>query len=161
MNRRIFLSAVAPACLSPLYFRFVEPNWFEVSHTDVRIPGVRPKRILQILTFIFRTALHFADLEPGFRAGLAARPDLICLTGDFVSRTSGFDRTGLQRFLRMAADTAPSYAVLGNHDGGHWIQRCCGGDSTDMMRDLVASSGVRMLHNESAGRGGPNAGRRR
>lgn len=98
--------------------------------------------------------MHFADLEPGFRAGLATRPDLICLTGDFVSRTSGFDRKGLERLLRMAADTAPSYAVLGNHDGGGWIMRCCGGVSTEMMRDLVASSGVRMLHNESTIDGG-------
>jgi predicted MPP superfamily phosphohydrolase len=150
MTRRSLLSTLAPACLAPAWFRYVEPRWFDLSRTRVRMPGIRPKRILHISDIHISDGMGAADLEPGFRAGLAARPDLICLTGDFIGNTSGFDRAGLQRLLRMAADTAPSYAVLGNHDGGAWIARFGGSSSTDMIRELVASAGVRMLHNESA-----------
>jgi uncharacterized protein len=150
VNRRTLFSALAPACLAASYFRFVEPRWFEVTRTRVSIPGVRPQRILHVSDIHISDGMGARDLEPGLRAGLAARPDLICLTGDFVSHTSGFDLDGLERLLRMAADTAPSYAVLGNHDGGAWIARFGGDRSTQMMRDLVTSTGVRMLHNQSA-----------
>ena len=150
MNRRTFLASLPPVGLAGAWFGFGEPHWFEVTHTCVRIPGIRPKRILHISDIHISDGMGARDLEPGMRAGLAAKPDLICLTGDFVSTTSGFDITGLQRLLRMAADTAPSYAVLGNHDGGAWIARFGGNRSTQMMRDLVSSAGVRMLHNEAA-----------
>lgn len=39
------------------------------------------------------------------------RPDLVCVTGDLVSRRSG---VGLLR--RLLADLAPCFVVLGNHD---------------------------------------------
>lgn len=140
MNRRTFFASLAPACLAPAWFGFGEPHWFEVSHTRVPIPGIHPKRILHISDIHISDGMGARDLEPGLRAGLATKPDLICLTGDFVSTTSGFDANGLQRLLRMAADTAPSYAVLGNHDGGAWIARFGGNRSTQMMRDLVSSA---------------------
>jgi predicted MPP superfamily phosphohydrolase len=90
-----------------------------------------------------------ADLSTGLEAGLAQRPDFICFTGDFVTTTTGFDREGLVRLLRRAADTAPSYAVLGNHDGGLWLGGRHGNSSTRLMADLVSSTGVRLLHNQS------------
>ena len=105
MNRRTLLSTLAPACLAASYFRFVEPGWFEVTHTRVSMPGVRPQRILHVSDIHISDGMGARDLEPGLRAGLAARPDLICLTGDFVSHTSGFDLGGLQHLLRMAVDT--------------------------------------------------------
>jgi predicted MPP superfamily phosphohydrolase len=114
------------------------------------MPGIRPKRILHISDIHMSDGMGANDLEPGLLAGLAARPDLICLTGDYVSYTHGFDRTGLLRLLRCAADSAPTYAVLGNHDGGAWIARSRGNHSTEPMRELLASVGIRVLHNDSA-----------
>jgi uncharacterized protein len=153
VKRRIFLSAFAPSCLAGAWFRFVEPKWFEVTHTRVRLPGIRPKRILHISDIHISDGMGAADLEHGLRAGLAARPDVICFTGDFVSDTRDFDRTGLCGLLRRAADTAPSYAVLGNHDGGAWIARYRGSRSTQMMAELVTSAGVRLLYNQAAMQG--------
>ena len=151
MTRRSLFASLAPVILAAAaWFRFVEPNWFEVTHTRVHLPGIRPKRILHISDIHISDGMGASDLEPGFRAGLAAQPDLICLTGDYVSYTSGFDHTGLQRLLRLAADAAPTYAVLGNHDGGAWIARSKGNRSTEPMRELLASAGVRVLHNDAA-----------
>ena len=150
MTRRSLFSALAPACLAPVWFRYGEPHRFEVTHTRVRMPEIRPKRILHISDIHISDGMTAADLDPGFRAGLAARPGLICLTGDFVTNNSGFDRVGLHRLLRLASDQAPTYAVLGNHDGGAWLARCGGNRSTEPMRELLAAAGVRMLHNDSA-----------
>jgi predicted MPP superfamily phosphohydrolase len=151
MKRRAFLAALfAGPAAAYGRFRCVEPTWFEVTRTRVRIPGVRRKRILHISDIHMSDGMTAAELERGLEAGLSKRPHLICFTGDFVSTTSGFDREGLRRLLRRAADAAPSYAVLGNHDGGAWLGRRGGSGSTHGVGELVGSSGVRLLHNESA-----------
>ncbi len=150
VNRRSFLTALVPTTLAPLWFGCREPHWFEVTHTPIHMSRIQPRRLLHISDIHISDGMGAADLEPGFRAGLATRPDLICLTGDFVSYTSGFDQTGLRHLLRLAADTAPTYAVLGNHDGGAWLARERGSLPTDFMRKILSTSGVRVLHNESA-----------
>jgi len=149
VTRRNLISALAPACLAPVWFSCGEPHWFEVSHTRISIPGVRPTRILHLADLHVSDGMTAADLEPGLRAGLDERPDLICITGDFVSNPAGFDRAGLLRLLRLAADTAPTYAVAGNHDGGAWLARRGGARSSQFMRELVATAGVHVLHNAS------------
>src|SRR5688500_4584746 len=121
MKRRVFLPLLAAAPAAAGWFRFVEPGWFEITRTRVRLSGVRARRILHISDIHMSDGMTAPELETGLAAGLSHRPDLICLTGDFVSRTHGFDRVGLDRLLRRAADTAPTYAVLGNHDGGRWL----------------------------------------
>jgi predicted MPP superfamily phosphohydrolase len=152
MTRRAFLLGFAPGSAAAAYarFRYVEPEWFELTHTRVALPGARPKRILQVSDIHMSDGMSAAELETGLRVGLEQRPDIICFTGDFVTTTVGFDRAGLQRMLRRAANTAPCYAVMGNHDGGDWLRHHGGSASTAMIRELVGSTGVRMLHNRAA-----------
>lgn len=150
MYRRSFLSLAAPAIAIPAWFRFGEPHWFELTRTTVALPVQKPLRLLHVSDFHTSDGMTAEDLEAGLVLGLRERPDLICLTGDFVSITKGFDRAGLLRLLRRAADTAPAFAVLGNHDGGAWLARYGGSASHRNIGDLVQSAGVRLLHNESA-----------
>jgi predicted MPP superfamily phosphohydrolase len=151
MRRRSFLSLSAgTAAVAASWVRYVEPKYFELTHTRVQIAGVRPRRILHISDIHMSDGMNAADLQTGFQAGLSQKPDLICLTGDFVSETSGFDRQGLFKLLRSAVATAPTYAVLGNHDGGAWLARWGGSRSTECVRDLIESAGVHLLHNRSA-----------
>ena len=153
MHRRTFLSLTAASAAAvgagASWSRFIEPGYFELTHTRIRLVGTPPRRILHISDIHISDGMNAADLETGFRQGLSQKPDLICLTGDFVSTISGFDRQGLLRLLRSAVATAPTYAVLGNHDGGAWLARWGGGRSTEFMRDLIGSSGVHLLHNQS------------
>jgi uncharacterized protein len=149
MKRRAFLSAIAAGTSSALWARYVEPRWFELTRTEVWIPGVRPIRLLHISDIHMSDGMPAADLERGLAMGLDQRPDLICLTGDFVSTTRGFDAVALTRMLRRAADTAPTLAVLGNHDGGRWLARIGGDASVDTIGNLVESSGVALLYNRS------------
>ena len=90
------------------------------------------------------------ELERGLELGVSQDPDLICFTGDYVSATRGFDRAGLERLLRRAARTAPTYAVLGNHDGGQWLGRNGGSSSGRTLTGILQSAGIRVLHNRSA-----------
>lgn len=150
MRRRTFLSLTAVAAASASWSRYIEPNFFELTRTPVVLGTAKPRRILQISDLHISDGLNAADLATGFRAGFAEKPDVILLTGDFVSSTVGFDREGLVQLLRSAAATAPTYAVLGNHDGGAWLAQRGGHRSTVLMQDLIRSSGVRLLHNENA-----------
>jgi predicted MPP superfamily phosphohydrolase len=69
------------------------------------------------------------------------RPELVCITGDLVSRRAGV--TELERVLR---ELGPTYVVLGNHDYA---------DSRDPFSqrvdasDLAAIEGARLLGDES------------
>ncbi|MEO8126319.1 MAG: phosphodiesterase YaeI [Bryobacteraceae bacterium] len=154
MNRRTFLSvsaaSAAAVAAGASWARFIEPRYFELTKTRISLAGVRPRRILHMSDIHISDGMSGADLETGFREGLSQRPDLICLTGDFVSTTRGFDREGLEKLLRLAVSTAPTYAVLGNHDGGKWLARWGGKHSTQFMQDLIRSSGVHLLHNQRA-----------
>jgi predicted MPP superfamily phosphohydrolase len=149
MKRRGFLSTIATATSGVLWARYVEPQWFELTRSEVRIPGVRPMRLLHIADIHMSDGMPATDLERGLTMGLNERPDLICLTGDFVSTTLGFEAAALKRMLRRAADTAPVLAVLGNHDGGQWLARFGGDASVDTISELVESAGVTLLHNRS------------
>ena len=149
MNRRVFLTAIPAAFAGAAWCRYVEPSWFELTHTRVPMRIRKPTRVLHVSDLHVSDGMTAEDLEVGMRAGLAQRPDLICFTGDFVSSTSGFDRKGLIRILRRAVDTAPTYGILGNHDGGKWIARHGGSRSLQPITGLLESSGVRVLQNSA------------
>jgi predicted MPP superfamily phosphohydrolase len=150
MHRRTFLSfSAAPVAAAAAWSHYVEPKYFELTHTRIRLAKAQPRRILHISDIHMSDGMDASDLETGLRYGLLQKPDLICLTGDFVSDTRGFDRQGLLRLLRTVVATAPTYAVLGNHDGGDWLARWGGSRSTEFMQDLIRSSGVCLLHNQS------------
>ena len=148
MKRRIFLSLFPGAAAAWHEIYDIEPVSFELTRTRVPFPAPRPTRILHISDIHISDGMTAADLAPGFETGLAQRPDFICLTGDFVTTTQDFDRAGLLQLLRRVAGTAPTFAVLGNHDGGRRLTEH-GGSSTALMRDLLATAGVRVLHNKS------------
>src|SRR5215471_11644690 len=150
MHRRALLLSLLPASAAAWNrFHDIEPTWFQLTRTRIPFPIPRPKKLLHISDLHVSDGMTAADLSLGLDAGLAQHPDLICFTGDFVTTTSGFDRDGLRNLLRRAAATAPTYAVLGNHDGGQWLRRWREDYSTKLIADLVSESGVHLLQNRS------------
>ncbi len=81
------------------------------------------------------------------RAGIACKPDLICMTGDYVTTLRQYDAAGLAKIFGTLANTAPTYAVVGNHDCGSARKS---GNSSQAIRDLLEDNGVNVLHNLSA-----------
>lgn len=139
------------AASAALWMRQGEVNWFEFTQTPIHIPGLaRPLRILHLADFHISDGMSAPELLRGLEMGLRAKPGAICLTGDFVSTTHGFDRPGLTDLLKRCAQTAPTFATLGNHDGGNWIGRHGGAPHTLLLREILHQSGVQTLHNTHA-----------
>ena len=147
-SRRAFLSLTATIAAPALWATSVEPAWHEVTVTPIR--GLPALRILHFSDLHCSDGLPPSVLLRALEMGLEHRPDVICLTGDYVSTTHGFDEVGLRGIFRRAVQAAPTYAVLGNHDGGHWLNKRFGGSPTSAgMRQILSGEGVHVLHNEA------------
>lgn len=79
-----------------------------------------------------------ARLDAAVEAVNALQPDVVCLTGDYVSHSLRY-LTRLERALSRLE--APAFAVYGNHD--HW-------NGADAVGRALSQAGVRMLVNETA-----------
>jgi predicted MPP superfamily phosphohydrolase len=103
--------------------------------------------------------VHLSDFHAGFRPSfnlratrkavdlaLAARPDLVVLTGDFAGGPFGFDALSVQLRRLTAAAPLGVFAVLGNHD--HGDSKAPFVRATDPR--LFSACGVRLLVNETA-----------
>lgn len=151
-RRQFFLSFPALGLTLPTYGHFVEPHWFERMTHRVPVAGLRPRariRILHLSDLHLSTFVPFSVIEQAIDLGLAAKPDLVCLTGDFITDASPFDENRYQRCLARLASAAPAFACLGNHDGGPWTASIGGFEDSLVVRRLLSSSGVTLLHNAS------------
>lgn len=148
-RRRLIFGGLgsAAALAYPCYW---EPRWFEVTRRRAILRRVRPEAPVRIL--------HLSDLHASFfvpirmiddavTAGLRENPELICVTGDFISDREEIDRAGYIRTLHRLSQRAPTYAVLGNHDGGRWAAGRLGYPDHTMVDRILEDSGVEVLHN--------------
>lgn len=108
----------------------------------------RPLRIAHLSDLHASENVPFDYLERVFHEVLSHEPDLICLTGDFIS-----DRLPQPRRYRNLLDSlsrqAPCFAVTGNHDGGIWAARHGGYPDTSKICMLLKDAGITVLQNES------------
>lgn len=135
-----------------MYAFGVEPNWLERTYYQVKLPckglasGVR---ILHLSDFHASSAVPFTLIESAVEMGLEAKPNVICLTGDFVTDAAPFDRAEYARILRRLSTAAPVFATLGNHDGGSWSASIGGFKDSSVIRGLLGASNVALLDNRS------------
>jgi predicted MPP superfamily phosphohydrolase len=100
------------------YAYLVEPRWLQVERWTVRIPHLPPVweglRIVHLTDFQMGMWLQGQSvIRRAIDTAVSLQPDLIFLTGDFVHQGRWNGDDGLYRPL---ARTAPTFAVLGNHD---------------------------------------------
>src|SRR6185295_8416272 len=69
--------------------------------------------------------------------------------GDFITDGDPFEVGWMERQLRRVSSAAPSFATLGNHDGGPWAHGWGGLPTTEAIAKLVTSSGLSLLQNKS------------
>ena len=151
-SRRKFLAGLFIAGVGGItYSRFLEPRWLGVGRATVNL---RQGAISTPINILHLSDLHASPVVPlkfiaqAIAKGLALKPDLIFLTGDFISGKFGeFD--AYAEVLSPLAKAVPCFAILGNHDGGSWAAARGGYVNTQNVQELLSRSGARLLHNES------------
>lgn len=153
MNRRQFLfSGSGLSTCAAAYPCYWEPRWFELTEKRVyfRARGLPASvRLLHISDLHASVLVSLEMIDHAISLGLGAKPDLICITGDFVTRARGYDVDAYVSVLRRLSRAAPTFAVLGNHDGGKWAVRLFGDPDTSKVRSLLRRAGIQLLHNRS------------
>ncbi|MCU0784957.1 MAG: phosphodiesterase YaeI [Verrucomicrobia bacterium] len=150
LTRRKFLATLGLAVAgSGLYVRVIEPRWLTIGRHTVKL-GLKdsgpPLRILHLSDLHASQVVSLSFIGEAVQLGLSLKPGLICLTGDFITR--GYKTLdGYAEVLKPLAANAPTFACLGNHDGGVWAARRRGHADTNRVREMLAKAGVTLLHN--------------
>lgn len=152
MTRRqwIPLAALGAASVAA-YPTLLEPHWLELTNTHIRF-GQGEKEPIRVLHLSDLHASFFVPLlllERSIGIGLEQQPDLVCLTGDFITYRSDFDVEAYVQVLRKLTRALPVFAVLGNHDGGKWAQNHRGCSDHELVESILRRSGIKLLHNKS------------
>ena len=157
ISRRTFVKTAAGFALAGLagvtgYSFEMEPVSVRVEQSKVRFPGregvPHGLRIVQ-LTDIHRSSLvHDSYIKKCTSAAVGLKPDIILLTGDYVTHGEGFDKgfAGLFEPLKAPLGT---YAVFGNHDGGRWARLRGGLKTTRAISNAFHEVGIHTLVNET------------
>lgn len=153
ISRRTFLASVGLAGIGLAgYSRLVEPSWLEVGRHRLETPGAaspEPIKLLHLADLHASRVVSLDFIQEAIDLGLQTKPDVICITGDFVTRKfSQFD--AYSRVLARLSAAAPAFATLGNHDGGQWADKYGGYKTPERVSNLVKQSRIELLHNRSA-----------
>ncbi len=130
MTRRRFLrlagasalTTTASMLLGTVYAKEIEPYRFDIHRMDLALPRLDP-------LFDGFTLLHLSDIhsDTSFMTPqrfeqvlgqIGAQPDLVAVTGDFITSTHGSDIDAILALLAQLSPREGVFAVLGNHD--HW-----------------------------------------
>lgn len=150
-RRHFFRTTLASVPCGVCYVTLGEPNWLDVSHTTISIgatPLPRPVRIAQLSDLHLSPDVPLSLIARAIEQAIAEKPDVICVTGDFITDELT-EETKYAAELRKLTEAAPTFAILGNHDGGNWAGRHGGYQETETMSGFVRSTGMRLLNNES------------
>ncbi len=134
------------AALVALDAFFVEPGWLSFETIEIPINGLPNAfdgyRITLLADFQYPRWTDADFVRRAIAMGMAFRPDLVAMPGDFVDLPRGSDVPDLTG-LFDAAGLAPDGAVgtLGNHD--HWIH------AAGVRREMAAHTPVRLIENTS------------
>jgi len=149
MSRRRFLGGVSIAAVGTLgYARFFEAERLQVSHHTVPLAGGarRPLKLLHLSDLHASGIVGLDYIESALDRALAWSPEVICLTGDFVTRHLA-QADEYTRLLRKLSAAAPCFATLGNHDGGAWAGGHGGHADIRWISEILRNSKITLLHN--------------
>lgn len=155
MTRRQFLRRSALALGASglgvgLYTWRVEPHWVEIVHRPLPLPGLPAKlagaRLVQLSDLHVGPQVDENYLVATLRSVAELEPDVLAITGDFVSYLSAQQYRELDRVLaHLPHGRLATLASLGNHDSGFgWSHP----EVADQVAAVVTDRGVRLLRNE-------------
>lgn len=149
VDPRWLLAGAAASVAAGLAVRafLVEPACVEITHHDLRVPGLPPA--WREARLVHLSDLHFGNPRslPLFRWLVRTvndlQPDLIAITGDFVQSRPWQGPAG-SGFLARLRSRSGIVGVLGDHDYSRRRKRPMAG-----VAEAVAGAGIRLLRNET------------
>jgi predicted MPP superfamily phosphohydrolase len=142
----VALAAAIPAGAALLaYASVIEPNWVEVRAVELTLP--RLARAFDGYRLVQISDIHAGKWMTEIRLGAilervnAQAPDLIAITGDFVTRVYRQVPIDIGPVLRRLRGRDGVVAVLGNHD--YWGPR-----GPHLIRRLIRDTGLIDLNNK-------------
>lgn len=121
-----------------------EPFMLSIERQEIflrRLPqGLDGLRIVHLSDFHYGPLVNPKHLERAVRAANDLRPDLIALTGDYISQDRAYAAPCAEVVGKLRARYGV-YAVLGNHD--HWTDAA-------LIADLFRAEDIRVLINEGS-----------
>lgn len=147
-TRRLFLrlcgAATTVAVAAPVEARYIEPFAVEMTKHDAFLPHLPldlDGMVVAHLTDVHRGPITpDAVIQQAIARTVAANPDLIIHTGDFVASHPD-DATAFAKMLQPLAPRFGSWGCLGNHDYAI---------DADAIAKAMEAGGVWMLRNTSA-----------
>jgi uncharacterized protein len=121
---------------------FAEPFMLAIERQEIYLrrlpPALDGLRLVHLSDFHYGPLTDSRHLERAVKAANDLRPDLIALTGDYISQDRIYAAPCAELIGRLKARFGV-YAVLGNHD--HWTDAA-------LITDLFRAEGVTVLVNE-------------
>lgn len=125
------------------YARYIEPGRIVVRSIALQLPHLTPAfngyRIVQISDTHYDTWMTCERLNRIMDQVNTLNPDLIAMTGDFVSRRTRYEVNDLVPSFSQLRARDGVYAVLGNHDYRANVQN---------VREVIRLSGMMELSNK-------------
>lgn len=145
-TRRRFLATAALGVAGAFsYARWIEPGLLTVTEKDIHLPGLPPGLdglvVAQLTDFHFNPEKDEALIAKAVAETNAAAPDIIALTGDFITESPAV-LAPLMALLSGLKAKHGIYGVMGNHDGWH--------QSTEFFRREHRRAGMEFLVNQGS-----------
>lgn len=122
-NRRNFISTTVIGSVGALsYAHWIEPNWLTLTEKDIHMPNLPPALdglvIAQLTDFHFKPDKDEQMIAKAVATVNAAKPDIIALTGDFITESPAVFAPLMSVLSELEAKHG-IYGIMGNHDGWH------------------------------------------
>jgi hypothetical protein len=160
LNRRTFVRSGAALFATGTglagYATIVEPHWLEIVRRDLRVSNLpaalNGATLAQLSDIHVCTYVDDKYLIRSLQKVKALSPDIVVITGDFVTWEEGRPVKGKLAQLHRVLDHLPrgrlaTLGILGNHDYGHtWRDP----QVASIVSAAVAEHGVQLLRNQVA-----------
>lgn len=148
---KIVLLILALVFISGIIYAIkIEPHWIKIKTSEIQISNRMTEqseiRIVHLTDFHLSSDVSLDYLRSVFIQAAAQHPDIICLTGDYVTGEI-IQKSEYINVLKILSSAAPTFACPGNHDGGIWARERGGSPNVEDIRLLIQSAGITFLEN--------------
>jgi predicted MPP superfamily phosphohydrolase len=149
INRRKFFGALIGLGLGSAAYGYSEAVRIRVSRCQIPLGDSRPLKLLHLSDLHLSPMLPLDFIRIAIDLGLAEQPDLICLTGDYITYSLE-QGEAYSALLSRLSNSAPTFASLGNHDGGNWSRHHRGYRTSELICRTLRNAGIQVLKNVGA-----------